>query len=141
MYRSTSSKLRLVNPAYTIKFPPATNCADGTCFSTIEPLSFTDTEHWLYHLREPRQITTRCRSAKGWETHTQTISDAGAIKNAAKCLITANEFQTLPEIRWEIQSTIVNTHFYVPDQIQIVADHEIPLINKYHQKKLRDLMK
>jgi len=35
-----------VNPACTIKFPPAINCADGTCFSTIEPLPSSDTEHY-----------------------------------------------------------------------------------------------
>jgi len=84
----------------------------------------------LYHLPGTRQITTRCRIANGWETHTQTLFDAGVIRNATKCSITTNEFQTLPEIRGEIQSTIVNTHFYVPDQIQIVADHEIPLIKQ-----------
>ena len=51
------------------------------------------------------------------------------IRNATKCSITT-EFQTLPEVRGEIQATVVNTHFYVPDQIQIVADHEIPLIKQ-----------
>jgi len=40
-----SQQVEIVNPACTINFPPATNCANGTCFSTIEPLPFSDTEH------------------------------------------------------------------------------------------------
>ena len=88
---------------------------------------------------EPRQITTRCRSSNGWETHTQTLSDAGVIRNATKCSITTNGFQTLPEIRGEIQSTIVDTHFYVPDQIQIAADHEIPLTKQISPEEVTRL--
>ena len=88
---------------------------------------------------EPRRITTRCRSANGWETHTQTVSYAGVIRNATKCSITTNEFQTLPEIRGEIPSTIVNTHFYVPDQIQIAADHEIPLTKQISPEEVTRL--
>ena len=73
------------------------------------------------------------------QTHAQTLSDAGVIRNATKCSLTTNEFQTLPEIRGEIQSTIVNTHFYVPDQIQIVADHEIPLIKQISPEEVTRL--
>ena len=127
MYRFTASKLKRVNPTYTINFPPATNCANGTCFSTIEPLPFSDTNIGCITFQS--QARLRCRSANGWAIHTQTLSDAGAIRNATKCSITTNELQTLRELRGEIQSTIVNTHFYVPDQIQIV-DHEIPLIKQ-----------
>ena len=61
------------------------------------------------------------------------------IRNATKCSITTNELQTLPELRGEIQSTIVNTHFFVPDQIQIVADHEIPLIKQISPEEITRL--
>ena len=131
MYQFTASKLKRVSQAYTINFPPATNCADTTCFSNNRnPTLQRHGKLWLYHLPEPRQITSRCRSANGWATETQTLSDAGVIRNATKCSITTNELKTIPELHGEIQSTIVNTHFYVPEQIQIVADHEIPLIKQ-----------
>ena len=130
MYRSTASKLRPVNPACTINFPPAINCADGTCFSTIEPLPFSDTEHYGCITFQGHARLLHVAEAQPDGKLTQTLSDAGVIRNATKCSITTNEFQTLPEIRGEIQSTVVNTHFYVPDQIQIVADHEIPLIKQ-----------
>ena len=56
-----------------------------------------------------------------------------------KYSITTNELQTLPELHGEMQSAIVNTHFYVPDQIQIVADHELPLIKQISQEEFKRL--
>ena len=64
---------------------------------------------WLYHLPQPRQITSRCPITNGWTTYTETLPDTGVIRNASKCSITTNELQTLPELHGEIQSAIVTT--------------------------------
>ena len=139
MYRSTASKLRLVNPACIINFSPAINCADGTCFSTIEPLPFTDTEQCGITFQGNARLL-HVAEARTYGKHTQTLSDAEVIRNATKCSITTNEFQTLPEIRGEIQFSVANTHFYVPDQIQIVADHELPLIKQISPEEVTRLV-
>jgi hypothetical protein len=139
MCQFTVSKLKPVNQAYISRCPLATNCADGTCFSTIETLPSSDMGHWFYHLSEPCQITSCCPNANRWTTHTETLSDTGVIQNVSKCTITINELQTLQELHGEIQSTIVITHFYVPDQIEIVADHEIPLIKQISPEEVTRL--
>jgi len=74
-------------------------CRQNLLFNYRTPTLQRHGTLWLYHLPESCQITTRCHSANGWETHTQTLSDTGVIQNATKCSITTNEFQTLPEIR------------------------------------------
>jgi len=42
-----------------------------------------------------------------------------------KCLLTADGFQTLPEVLGDTQTTLVTTRLYVPKQIGIIADHEL----------------
>ena len=59
------------------------------------------------------------------------------IIKVSKCSITTNELRTLPELHGEIQSTIDNIHFYIPDHISVVADHEITLIKETSSEILR----
>ena len=44
--------------------------------------------------------------------------------------ITTNDFQTLTKHHGDIKSEIITMYFYVPDEIQIVADHDVPLIKQ-----------
>jgi hypothetical protein len=60
----------------------------------------------------------------------ETLSDTGLIFNSTKCSITTNKLRTLSEIHGGMHSTIDATHFYIPDKIMVVADHEVPLIKQ-----------
>ena len=88
---------------------------------------------------EPRQVTLRCPSTNGWTSRTETLSDAGIIRNASRCSITTNELRTLPKLHGKTQSAISSTHIYIPDKISIVADHEIPLIKELLPAEVKQL--
>ena len=85
---------------------------------------------WFYHLPERRSVTLRCPKANGWTTHTTSLAEVGQIFNATRCSITAEEIRTLPELHGEMQENINTANLYVPDQLSIVANHEIPLIQE-----------
>jgi hypothetical protein len=61
------------------------------------------------------------------------------ILNSSKCTINTSELRTLPEFHGEIQSTIDTVHFYVPESIAVIANHEIPLIKEISSGEVKQL--
>ena len=45
----------------------------------------------------------------------------------------------LPELHGEIQENIDHANFYVPDQLSIVANHEVPLIQETSSEEVARL--
>jgi len=56
------------------------------------------------------------------------------IFNESHFSIVTNEIRTPRELHGEIQEDIDSSQFYISDQLCIVADYEIHLLTKYHQK-------
>jgi hypothetical protein len=59
--------------------------------------------------------------------------------NSSKCSITTGELRILPKLHGEIQSTIDATHFYIPESVSVIANHEIPLIKAMPPEEVKRL--
>ena len=85
---------------------------------------------WLYHLPEPRQVTIRSLKNNTWSTHAELLHDARLIRNASQCSIATHEVRTLPKLQGTAQANLETSHIYIPDKINVVANHEIPLLEQ-----------
>ena len=66
-----------------------------------------------------------------WEwRHPQHVYGNGVIHNTSQCLLTTDKFQTLPDTIGNTQATIDPTKLYVPDQVAIVANHELQALEE-----------
>jgi len=83
----------------------------------------------LYHLPEPRQVTISCLKNNTWTTRTK-LHDAGLIFSASQCSIATHEVRTPPKLQGTAQANLENSHIYIPDKINAVANHEIPLLEQ-----------
>jgi hypothetical protein len=54
-----------------------------------------------------------------------TLEGNGIILNASRCLLTANKFQTLPELLGNAQATLDKTSPYVPNHVATISKQEL----------------
>jgi len=94
---------------------------------------------WFYHFPERRSVTLCCPQANGWTTHTTALAKVGQIFKATRCSVITEEIRMLPELHGEIQENIDHANFYVPDQLSIVANHEVPLIQETSSEEVARL--
>jgi len=85
---------------------------------------------WIYHLPERQHVVLRCWKDKAWTSSTHILYGNGVIYSTSQCLLTTGKFQTLPDIIGNTQATIDPTKLYVPDQIAIVANHELQALEE-----------
>ena len=85
---------------------------------------------WLYHLPEPRQVTIRCLKNNTWTTRTELLHDARLIFNASHCSIATHAVRILPKLQGTAQANLETSHIYIPDKINVVANHEISLLEQ-----------
>ena len=85
-------------------------------------------EVWIYHFPEQRQVNIRCQKDRKWTSHTVLLSDAGFICNASSCAISTNEIRTLPELHNTTKAKVDIPLLHRPEQLPIVAKHELPQI-------------
>ena len=119
-----------VNPLSIFRLSLMTDYVGEIYSSIIELQPSSNMEHWLYHLLEQRQITIQCLKDNTWTTRTELLSDAVLIFNASQCSITTNEVRTLPELQGTAQVNLQTSQIYIPDKIDVVANHEIPLLEQ-----------
>jgi len=85
---------------------------------------------WFYHLPESQHAVLRCWKDKVWTSSTYILNGNGVIYNTSQCLLTADKFQTLPDMIGNTQATVDPTKLYVPDQVAIVANHELQALEE-----------
>ena len=85
---------------------------------------------WLYHLPETRQVTIRCLKNNTWTTHTELLHDARLIFNASQCSIATHEVWILPKLQRTAQANLKTSHICTLDKINVVPNHELPLLEQ-----------
>jgi len=85
---------------------------------------------WSYYLPERQHVVLRCWKDKAWTSSTHILYGNGVIYSTSQCLLTTDKFQTLPDIIGNTQATIDPTKLYVPDQVAIVANHELQALEE-----------
>jgi hypothetical protein len=93
----------------------------------IAPTLWKHGNTWLYHFPEKRQAIIRCPENEQ-ASHTETHFGAGLILNASKCSITTNKVRTLPDLQGATQADLCTSHLYIPEELSIVAEHEVQLL-------------
>ena len=85
---------------------------------------------WIYHLPEQQHVVLRCWKDEAWTSSTHILYGNGVIYNTPQCLLTTDKFQTLPDIIGNTQATIDPTKLYAPDQVAVVANHELQALKE-----------
>ena len=80
---------------------------------------------WVYHLPERQHVVLRCCKDKAWTCRTHILYGNWVIYSTCQCLLTADKFETLPDVIGNTQATVASIKLYVSHQVAIVADHEM----------------
>jgi hypothetical protein len=106
---------------------------DGPCSGSLRlnyetPTLLRHEGVWVYHFSTQRQVTFRCPRVIAWVTHTRTLSSAGLIHNATRCVITSGEIRTLPEPHGVARANIDAPAVCVTDSLPVLSTHELPRV-------------
>jgi hypothetical protein len=85
---------------------------------------------WVYHFPEHQQLTLCCRRNDAWTSCMEILFRSGILRNASRCSLTADGFQTLPELLGDTQATLDATRLYVPDKIAVIASHKLQTLKE-----------
>ena len=85
---------------------------------------------WVYHFPECQQVTLCYRRNDAWTSHMIILFRSSILHNVSRCPLTADLFQTLPELLGDTQATLDATHVYVPDKISVIASHELQTLEE-----------
>jgi hypothetical protein len=80
---------------------------------------------WIYHFPKSQLVTLRCWKNGTWISTTKLLHDNGLIYNLSDCLLTTEQFQTLPQMRGNTHTAPEALRMYTPDRVAIIANHEL----------------
>ena len=101
-----------------------TSCPRKVLLNPQTPLLHRYESIWIYHLPEVQHVTVRCWN-NAWTSTATTLEGNGIILNASRCLLTANKFQTLPELIGNAKATLDKTRPYVPNHVAAISKQEL----------------
>ena len=84
----------------------------------------------LYQFPEPQKGVIHCPVIDDRTTRTEILSGTGLIRNASPCSISTSQNSTSADLQGTSQTEMHPSHFYVPDKLSSVAEHEVKLLEK-----------
>jgi hypothetical protein len=85
---------------------------------------------WIYHFLEDEHNILHCWKNGTWISSTKQLKGNGMIHNSSVCLLTADAFQSFPWMSGIFQTTIDAARPYVPNQVAIIASHELQTLKE-----------
>ena len=96
-------------------------------------------ELWVYHFPREQQVALRCTENHHQVIRTMSLTGAGIIHNATRCSISADEFQTFPELRGATREELRAPTLHLPDNITVVTDFELQRLREIPPLATRQL--